>query len=147
MPINFGSIFTDMQPDAQLIDVDADNETLYGAGVDMEGREGVMFACLIRRGEEATFTLKAQQDSASGFGTAADLKDTGKSIAISTGSDGFGFIEIKNPQERYVRPALVCPNVGAAKSVAIFAVSYGKKYLPETNSDGELHVAPIEGTA
>lgn len=145
--MNFGSIFTDMQPDPQLIDVDADNETLYGSGVDMDGYSGVAFFAIVQKGEAASFTLKAQQDTAANFGTAADLKDTGKAIVIATGTDGFGFLDIKAPQERYVRPALVCPNVGTAKGVAIFAIRYGAKYLPETNADGELHVAPIEGTA
>ncbi len=145
--MDFFSIFTDQQPDKQLLDTDADNETLYGSGVDMNGYTGVAFFAIVGKGEAATFTLKAQQDSASNYETAADLAGTAKSIVIATATDGFGFIEIKNPQERYVRPALVCPNVGAAKSVAIFAIRYGNQYLPETNSDGELHVAPAEGTA
>jgi hypothetical protein len=145
--MNFFSMYTDMQLDTQLIDIDADNETLYGSGVDMDGYDGVVFLATVQKGEAATFTLKAQQDSASNYGTAADLAGTAKSIVIATATNGFGFIEIKNPQERYVRPALVCPNVGTAKGAAIVAIRYGNKYLPETNSDGELHVAPAEGTA
>lgn len=139
--------YSDAQPDIQLADADADNETLYGAGVDMQGYTGVAFFCTVNKGEEADFTLKAQQDTASGFGSAADLAGTAVTISIATATDGFGFLDIKNPQERYVRPALVCPNVGSAKSVSIVAIRYGKQYLPETNSDGELHVAPAEGTA
>ncbi len=145
--MNFYSIFTDMQPDAQLLDADADNETLYGAGVDMADYECVAFFTIVQKGEAATFTLKAQQDTVSNYASAADLEGTAKSIVIATGTDGFGSIETKHPKERYVRPALVCPNVGAAKSVAIFAMRYGNRYLPETNSDGELHVNPAEGTA
>lgn len=145
--MDFHSVFTDMQPDLMLLDADADNETLYGSGVDMAGYDGVAFFAAIQKGEAATFTLKVQQDTASNFGGAADLLGTAKSIVIATATNGFGFVEVKNPQERYVRPALVCPNVGAAKSVAIYALRYGKQYLPETNSDGELHVAPAEGTA
>jgi hypothetical protein len=145
--MEFKSIYTDMQFDLQLINAAADDETLYGAGVDMAGYDGVFFGAAVLKGEAATFTLKAQQDTASNFGSAADLVGTGKSIVIATGTDGAGFIEIKSPKERYVRPALVCPNVGSAKSVAIFSLRYGAKYLPETNSDGELHVNPAEGTA
>lgn len=145
--MDFHSVYTDMQPNLQKIDTDADNETLYGVGEDMNDYESVAFFAIVARGEAATFTLKAQQDSAVGYGTAADLEGTAKSIVIATGTDGFGFIEVKHPQERYVRPALVCPNVGTAKSIAIFSIKYGAKYRPETNSDGELHVAPAEGTA
>lgn len=145
--MDFHSIYTDMQIDLQIIDADADNETLYGAGVDMNNYSGVAFLAAVNKGEAANFTLKVQQDTASNYGTAADLAGTAKTIAIATATDGFGAVEVKNPQERYVRPALVCPNVGSAKSIAIVSIRYGKKYLPETNSDMELHVAPAEGTA
>jgi hypothetical protein len=145
--MNFHSIHSDMQPDLQLVDLDADNETLYGSGVDMNDYESVCFFATVQKGEAATFTLKVQQDTVSNFASAADLTGTAKSIVIATSTDGFGFVEVKNPQERYVRPALVCPNVGTAKGVSIIAIRYGARYLPETNSDGELHVAPAEGTA
>lgn len=141
------SFHTDVQPDLQKVDIDADNETLYGAGVDMSGYEGVIFFCTVSKGEAANFSLKVQQDTASNFGSAADLEGTAKTIAIATSTDGFGFVDVKNPQERYVRPALVCPNVGTARSISIISIRYGAKYLPETNSDGEQHVAPAEGTA
>lgn len=141
------SLFTDTALSLQLVDADADNETLYGSGVDMNNYTGVVFIATVQKGEAANFTLKVQQDTASNFGSAADLAGTAKTIAIATATDGFGFVEVKNPQERYVRPALVCANVGTAKTVSIVAIRYGAKYLPETNSSGELHVAPAEGTA
>lgn len=145
--MEFHSIFTDMQPDLLLLDLDADNETLYGSVLDMADYTAVVFFAAVQKGEAATFTLKAQQGLVSNLSDGADLAGTAKAIVIATNTNGFGFIEVKNPQERYVRPALVCPNVGAAKGVAIFAIRYGNRYLPETNSDGELHVAPAEGTA
>ena len=140
-------LFSDTQPDLLLFDADADNETLYGSVVDMQDYENVAFFCCVQKGEAATFSLKVQQGETSNLSDAADLAGTAKSIVIATGTDGFAFAEVKNPKERYVRPALVCPNVGTAKVVAIFAIRYGAKYLPETNSDGELNVAPAEGTA
>jgi hypothetical protein len=145
--MNFQSFYTDMQPDIQKVDLDADNETLYGAGVDMAGYKGVIFLLTVSKGEAATFALKAQQDSASNFGTAADLLGTSINVVIATATDGFGFIEIKEPKERYVRPAIVCPNVGTPRAISCIAIRYGKQYLPETNSDGELHVNVAEGTA
>lgn len=135
------------QLDIQKVDLDADNETLYGAGVDMAGYEGVVFILTVSKGEAANFTLKAQQDTASNFGSAEDLAGTALTVAIATSTDGFGFVEVKNPQERYVRPAIVCPNVGTPRAISCVSIRYGKQYLPETNSDGELHVAPAEGTA
>lgn len=145
--MNIRSFYTDTQIDLQKIDLGADDETLYGAGCDMAGYEGVVFIATVSPGEAANFTLKAQQDSASNYATAADLLGTAVTIAIATSTDGFGAIEVKNPRERYVRPALVCPNVGTAKAISIVSIRYGAKYLPETNSDMELHVNPAEGTA
>lgn len=145
--MNIRSFVTDCQFDLQLSDPDGDNETLYGSGVDMAGYEGVVFMATCRRGEAGTLTLKAQQDTDVAFGSAADLLGTAKSLVIATGTDGMAVLEIKNPQERYVRPALVIPNLGTARAVSIVAIRYGAKYLPETNSDAELHVAPAEGTA
>ncbi len=135
------------QLDIQKVDLDADNETLYGAGVDMAGYEGVVFILTVSKGEAATFALKVQQDTASNFAGAADLLGTSLDVVIATATDGFGFVEVKNPQERYVRPAIVCPNVGTARAISCVSIRYGYKYLPETNSDGELHVAPAQGTA
>lgn len=145
--MNIKSFYTDTQLDIQLSDPDGDNETLYGSGVDMAGYEGVVFIATARRGEAADIVLKVQQDTASNFGSAADLLGSSVTFAIATATDGFAFIEIKNPQERYVRPALVIPNLGTARAVSIVAIRYGAKYLPETNDDGELHVAPAQGTA
>lgn len=135
------------QPDLVLLDADADNETLYSSVVDMQDYEDVVFFAAVQKGEAATFSLKVQQGETSNLSDAADLAGTAKSIVIATGTDGFGFAEVKSPVERYVRAALVCPNVGTAKVVSIVAIRSGNKYLPETNSDGELNVSPAEGTA
>jgi hypothetical protein len=145
--MDFRSFKTDMKIDLMLIDPDGDNETLSGSGVDMDGYDGVMFLAATRRGEAGDIVLKAQQDSASNFATAADLEGTSVTMSIATSTDAFCGIEIKNPRERYVRPQLVIPNLGTARAVAVFAIRYGGKYLPETNSAIELHVNPAEGTA
>lgn len=141
------SIFEDAQPDAQLVKVDADNETLYGAGVDMLGYQGVVFIATAGKGEVGTVALKAQQDSDSGYGTAADLLGTSVSFATAVATDGFAFLEIVRPSKRYVRPALVVPNFGTARPVSVVAIRYGKNWRPETNADGEIHISPAEGTA
>lgn len=145
--MDFHSIKDDMQVDLQLIDPDGDNETLYGSGVDMAGYDGVIFLAATRRGEAGDIVLKAQQDTASNFATVQDLTGTAVTMTIATGTDAFCGVEIKQPKERYVRPALVIPNLGTARAVCIMSIRYGGKYRPETNSDVELHVNVAEGTA
>lgn len=144
--MSINSVYTDQQPDPQLISTTGDNNTLYGSGVDMQGYEGVIFLATVQKGEAFTFTLEAQEDSQSNYGTAQNLAGSAVAMPTTVGADGFAFLEIKNPQKRYVRPAVVCPDVAAAKAVAIIAIRYGKQYLPETNADGKLLNAPAEGT-
>lgn len=133
--------------DCQVVDLDADNETLSGVGCDMLGYQGVIFIVSVDGLEVANFSIKVQQDSASAFGTAADLE--GSSVAFSTGigTNGFAFVEIKNPLERYLRPQVIVPNVTTPTAVSVVSIMYGKDWLPETNTDGELHTSPAEGTA
>lgn len=145
--LSFNQIFADMQPDLQIIDLDADNETINGTGVDMLGYQGVVFFAAAQGGEAGTYGLKAQQDTASNFGTAADLLGSNVAFATTTGLNGFGFLEVVNPAERYVRPVLVVPNVTTPTAVCVIALRYGKNWRPETNADGEVHIAPAEGTA
>lgn len=137
----------DTQLDIQVVKVDADNESINGAGVDMLGYQGVVFLATCGKGEVATINMKAQQDTASNFATAADLEGTGVDFATAVATDGFGFLEIVRPAERYVRPVLVVPNLGTARPISIVSIRYGKNWLPETNSDGEIHVSPAEGVA
>jgi hypothetical protein len=142
----FASFFEHLQPDPQLISL-VDNNTYYGSGVDMTGYSGVVFFAQVGQGEVANYDLKVQQDTDSAFGTAADLAGTKVTFATGASADGFAFVDVRNPAERYVRPALVAPNITTPISAAIFAIRYGKKDGPETNADGELHDAPAEGTA
>jgi hypothetical protein len=147
MTMQFHSFTADMQPDLQVIKLNADNETLTGVGVDTLGYQGVVFIVSVDGLEVANFSIKAQQDSDVAWGTVQDL--LGSSVAFTTGigTDGFAFVEIKNPLERYVRPQVVVPNVTTPTAVSVVSIRYGKDWLPETNADGEFHDHPIEGTA
>ena len=140
-------VYEDAQPELELVLANADNTTYYGTGVDMLGYQGVVFFACAKKGEIMTYGLKAQQDSDAAWGTVQDLNDSNVAFATAVATDGFAFLDIKNPDERYVRPALVVPNVVTPNSVAIISMRYGKSTLPETNADGELHGHPIEGTA
>lgn len=143
--MNLHSILHDAVVSIQALKA-ADDEALTGAGVDMQGKKGVAFLVMALKGEALAFSIKAQQDSASDFGTAADLAGTAVAFSTAIGTDAMTILEIKDPQERYVRPVITVPDAAAATPVACFAVVYGGDVLPESNS-GELHIGPSEGTA
>lgn len=128
----------------------ADNETLTGSGVDMKGYRGVAFIVGAGGGEDfSTWSVKAQQDTDSAYGTAADLLGTATAFATvaSPSTDGVAILEIVEPKERYVRPVITVPNVSTAKVTFCIAIRYGGSALPTSNATGELHVSPAEGTA
>lgn len=128
----------------------ADNEALTGSGVDMKGFRAVAFIVGAAGGEDfSTWSIKAQQDTDSAYGTAADLVGTATafSTVASPSTDGVAILEIVEPKERYVRPVITVPNVSTAKITFCIAVRYGAEDLPTTNATGELHVSPAEGTA
>jgi len=147
MTLSFNNIKEDMQPNLEYLAIDADNGTVAGTGVDMLGYQGVVFFATAFQGEAATWSIKVQQDSASTYASAADLEGTSVSFVVGTDSDGFAFVEVQNPGDRYVRPVLTAPDVSTATTLACFSLRYGKDYRPETNTDGEFHYAPDEGTA
>lgn len=146
-PVSLNSIFEDAQPDLLAYKVDADNETINGTGVDMTGYQGVVFLAVVGKGEAANIDLKVQQDTVSNFAAAADLADTKVTFAIAAGTNGFAFVEVKNPLEQYLRPVLVVPDLTTARPAAVISIRYGKSAKPETNADGEKHQNPAEGTA
>lgn len=141
----FKTMFEDTKFVPQTIKA-ADNETLVGDGVDMAGYEGVAFFVLALKGEALNFTIKAQQDSDSAYGTVQDLAGTSVAFATTIGADGSTMLDIHRPTEQYVRPSIAVPNATAATPIAVIAILYGGRYRPESNA-GEVHVSPDEGTA
>jgi hypothetical protein len=143
--------YEDTKPTGQYVNNAATNNTYYGSGVDMTGYEGVVFLATAQKGAVSTLVLKAQEDSDSAYGTAADLLGSAVNLVTAVGTDGFCFVDIKNPAKRYVRPALVVPDLGSAPiAVSIIAIRYnveGGEYAISNSTVGELHVAPAEGTA
>ncbi len=140
------SIYHDTAVAVEVTKVDADNEVVTGAGVDMSGFEGVAFIAVVGKGEVAAHSLKAQQDTDSAFGTAADLAGTAKAFSSAVAADGIAVLDIYQPQERYVRPLLTVANVGTARPAMIISIRYGARISPQVNV-GEFHQAPDEGTA
>lgn len=124
----------------------ADNETLTGATLDMQGYEGVAFVAVALKGEALSFSVKAQQGAAANMSDAADLAGTATSFAPTITDDALTVLEVFRPQERYVRAVVTVPNAAAATPTAVIAIRYGARVAPVGNA-GELHISPIEGTA
>lgn len=124
----------------------ADNESLTGATLDMQGYEGVAFVAVALKGEALAFSVKAQQGQAADMSDAADLAGTATAFPTTVGADGLAVLEIYRPQERYVRPVVTVPNAAAATPTAVIAIRYAARVEPQSNA-GELHVSPAEGNA
>lgn len=98
----------------------------------------------------AVTSVKLQQDTVTGMGTAADLLGTGQTVAADD-DDECKVIEIHNPRERFLR---VVVDKDAANSTAESAVAYlyngrVQRAIAQTagSVEGERHVAVAEGTA
>ena len=120
---------------------------INGVTLDMQGFESVLMIVTfgVITGSAVT-TIKAQQDSASGMGSAADLLGTSQTIADTDDEKTF-YIHLVKPQERYVR--LVVPRATQNAASATY-IQTGAKKAPTThgtNVAGETHTSPIEGTA
>ncbi|GAB4203596.1 MAG: hypothetical protein OHK0022_27910 [Roseiflexaceae bacterium] len=124
----------------------ADNETLTGTTLDMQGYEGVAFVAVALKGEALDFSIKAQQGAASNMSDAADLAGTATTFSTTVGADATTVLEVYRPQERYVRAVVTVPNATAATPTAVLAIRYGPRVLPVSNA-GEVHLSPAEGTA
>lgn len=122
-----------------------------GSAVDMSGYDGVLFVAAFGALTATQVTsLKAQQDTDSGMGTAADLAGT----LVGPLADGDGnkclVLDIYRPKERYVRPVV---SRGTANAVidGVIAIQYRSRKGPVTQGAtiafAEQHVSPDEGTA
>jgi len=140
-----GSIYHNCKVVPQEIQT-ADNEALNGAGVDMQGYEGVAFIAYAEGGEALDFSVKAQQAAKSDYSDAADLDGTATAFSTTADADGHAVLDVYQPRERYVRPVLTVPDAAAAKAVAMVAIQYGARTRPVSN-EGEFHQSPAEGTA
>lgn len=124
---------------------------INGTILDMKGYEGVLIVTRfgVITGSAVT-SVKAQQDSASGGGTMADLEGTG--ITVADDDDNQIFItDLYRPAERYVRLVVDRGTQNAVVAEAHY-VQYGPRKAPVTQNvtdlvTYELHVSPDEGTA
>ncbi|MBU0495045.1 MAG: hypothetical protein KKA73_14200 [Chloroflexi bacterium] len=124
---------------------------INGTILDMMGFEGVLM--VVRFGAitgSAVTSIKAQQDTASGGGTMADLEGTSITVADDD-DDQIFIIDLYRPQERYVRLVVDRGTQNAVVASAEY-IQYGPRSLPTDNNVDdavtcELHVSPDEGTA
>lgn len=122
-----------------------------GAEFDMQGFEGVMM--VVKFGDiagSATTNIHAEQDTATGMGSAADLEGTGITVADDDDNQIF-IIDLYKPRERFVR-VVVDKDASHNTEEMAFYIGYGAHERPTvmTLADEvtyELHVSPAEGTA
>lgn len=122
-----------------------------GAILDMKGFESVMIIAIMAAiaGSAAT-VMKAQQDTAVGGGTMADLLGTGITIADDD-DDQIFIIDLVKPLERYVR-VVFDKNGAQASAESVIYVQYDADNRPITQTVTDLvtyerHISPAEGTA
>lgn len=127
-------------------DVSAAGQTAVNSdAVDMQGYAGVLFvltAQAITAG--GAQSINAAQSDTSG-GTYADLSGSGITIADDADNTAF-YLDVRNPGKRYVRLEIARATQNSAFG-EIYAIQYGAQKAPVSNSNGELHVWPTEGTA
>lgn len=123
-----------------------------GAGVDMQGFDGVLFICHIGTltAGQAT-SLKAQTDTAAGFGTAADTAGSGQSYADAD-SGKVIVLDVYRPAKRYVRPVVLRATQNAVIN-SVVAIQYKGGKLPlatalidATQKSLKTLVSPADGT-
>ncbi len=123
----------------------ADNETLTGTILDMQGYDTVAFIAGALEGEAGAPSVKAQEDSDPGGGTMADLAGSATAFATTAAAKGLATLEIHQPNKRYVRSMVTVPD-WTAKPVFCLALQFNARDLPVSNA-GALLVSPAEGTA
>lgn len=112
------------------------------SAVDCGDCEGVIFLTVLGTSNSGNF-LKLQQDTASGMGSAADLKGT---KYVPQSDDEIAYLDVYQPREQYVRLHITRGGTNTDTG-QIIAIKYDKKKKPLTNAKGEFHHSPAEGTA
>ncbi len=119
------------------------------AEVDMAGFDGVLFLTSLGTAA-ANNTMKAQQDTATGMASAADIE--GSAVDLGGASDEDLWLDVYRPRERFVRAVVVRGTSSTCENV--WAIQYNAKDgLPISNlTAGTIYgkrVGPFaaEGTA
>lgn len=130
----------------------AGTTTINGSSVDMAGYDSVTFVLALGAITATSVTsLKAQQSSDDGStDTWADLEGTAITFADDDDNQ-IAILEIRKPQERYIRPVVVRATANAVIDSCVAmqnnATSEPVTQDATTVTGAELHLAPAEGTA
>ena len=122
--------------------------TRNGAELDMSGWDGVlmiMTTATVAAG--AVGDLHAEQDTATGMGSAADLAGTAQAVGEDN-DDEIYVLDLYRPLERFVR-GVVTKDGSNAQAESLIYIQYTGRKLPVTDMGAdnyELHVSPAEGT-
>lgn len=111
--------------------------------LDMAGFEGVIW--IVRLGTAAADNnIRAQQDTVSGMGSAADLAGT----LVNSASNNVHVLDLQRPLERYVRCRVTR---GTSTTIdTVVALQYKARSLAVAQAAAitlEQHSSPVEGTA
>lgn len=119
-----------------------------GTVVDMAGYDGCLFVVQVGTiAGTAVTSIKVQQDTVVGMGTAADLLGSNQTI-VDTADDTVFCVDIKRPSKQFLR--LVVSRGTANATVSAMAFLYRGRNRPAVNGAGvniEKFVSPAEGTA
>lgn len=122
-----------------------------GAALDMSGFQEVdIIVSVAAVATGSTYSIKAQSDADSAFGSPQDIAGTAQTIADDDDGQVF-IIHVANPPERYVR-VYVDKDTSNACAESVLYVQYGPNAKPITNNTTdaittESHVWPAVGTA
>jgi len=124
----------------------ANTTDVTSAEVDMAGWDGVVFITSYATAA-ANNLMHAEQDTATGMGSAADLE--GSEVDLSGASDEDQWIDLFQPRERFVR--VVAQRGTSAALESIWAIQYRGRNVPVTNlTSGTIYGKrlnrPAEGT-
>lgn len=112
--------------------------------VDTKGFDGCVFIAKLGT-SAANNGLKVQQDTASGFGTGADLAS---SQQLLDGTSKIAVVDVHRPLERYLKPIIVRGTSSTLDScIAILYRGRNKPVTEDTAVSAKVIVSPSEGTA
>jgi hypothetical protein len=135
----------------QALDGAADNETLTGSGVDMlDGSfNSVLFAAGGVKGAELEFNIKVFAAAGPTFANEIELDGSDTDFEADVYTDGVVAVQVHNPQQRYLRPKIVVPNVQTGIPIFCVAIRYNSQYKPADAGDATLVslVSPVEVVA
>lgn len=141
------TVLTGYLSDNVKIDVEAPTATgtttINSSAYDMAGYEGILF--LVRLGSPASNNnIRAQQDTVSGMGSAADLAGT----LVNSASINLHALDINRPSERYVRCQVTRGTTTTIDTIVV--LRYKSRALAIAQGAAivlEQYNAPAEGTA